>query len=104
MNSRSTPVMRSNCARHLGATVDILEPTLVIAQGVTVSAPFGSLVRLVDQHLPNVATCERGGRAFVWVDLKHPTYLWDWLARPYLHEVVVPAITLGRELARDLVV
>jgi len=102
VNSRSTPVMRSNCARHLGATVDILEPSLVITQGVTVSAPFGSLVRVVEQHSPHVATCERDGRRFVWVDLKHPTYLWDWLARPYLHEVVVPAITLGRELARNL--
>lgn len=102
VNSRSTPVMRSNCARHLGATVDILEPTLVITQGVTVSGPFGSLVQVVEQHSPSVATCERGGRRFIWVDLKHPTYLWDWLARPYLHEVVVPAVTLGRALARDL--
>jgi len=36
------------------------------------------------------------------VDLEHPTYLWSWLTHPYLHEVVVPAITLGRELALDL--
>ncbi len=100
VNSRSTPVMRSNCARHLGATVDILEPTLVISQGKTVSAPFGSLVEVVEQHSPYVAICERGGRRFVWVNLQHPTYLWDWLARPYLHDVVVPAIALGRDLAR----
>ena len=32
--SRGTAVMRNNCARHLVATIDILQPTLVISQGL----------------------------------------------------------------------
>lgn len=103
VNSRSTPVMRRNCSRHLAATIDVLEPTLVISQGATVSAPVGSVVNVTDRHSERVATCLVNGRPFVWVDLHHPTRLWSSLGHAYLHEVVAPAITTGRAVARSLV-
>ena len=103
VNSRSTRVMRRNCSRHLAATIDVLEPTLVISQGQTVSAPVASVVDVVERHSERVATCSVNGRRFVWVDLHHPTRLWSSLGHSYLHEFVVPAITMGREVARSLV-
>ena len=102
VRSRSTPTMRRNCAPHLGATLDVLEPTLVISQGRTVSAPFATLVDVVAEPAPAVRVCERNGRRFVWVDLHHPTYAWSWLSHPYLHRTAAPAITLGRAVARSI--
>lgn len=102
VTSRSTSTMRRNCAPHLGATIDILEPTLGIPQGTTVSAPFESLVDVVDTTSPNVAVCERNGRTLVWVNLHHPTYAWSWLTHEYLHRTAAPAITVGRRVARAI--
>lgn len=102
VTSRSTLTMRRNCAPHLGETLDILEPTLVISQGKTVSAPFATLVDVVGEAGPNVAVCKRDGRSFVWVDLHHPTYQWSWLSHPYLSTTAAPAITLGRRVAREM--
>lgn len=103
VNSRSTPTMRRNCAPHLAATIDILEPNLVITQGATVSQPFASLVEVLEERGPNLAVCGREGRRFAWVDLHHPTYTWSRLTDPYLLETATPALIRGRRLARAVV-
>jgi hypothetical protein len=98
--SRSTGIMRESCSRHMRATIDILQPTLVISQGAglkkTLRATLGATRTVTD----DVAVCDLGGNRFVWVSLRHPSRgNWHSLKCAYLHEVVVPAITKGRELA-----
>jgi hypothetical protein len=98
-SSRTTPVMREECLQHMRATITILEPTLIISQGARLSRPLQSLFTIEKQHNTRVATCRLEGVQFVWVDLHHPTFNWDWINRPYLHDVVAPAIRDGRRRA-----
>ena len=100
MKSRSTSIMRRSCARHMRATIGILQPTLVISQGAglrpTLEATLGVRKAVTD----DVALCDLDGNQFVWVSLRHPSRgNWHSLKCAYLHEVVVPAITAGRQLA-----
>jgi len=97
--SRSTSVMRSNCSQHLAAAIRILQPTLVISQGATLTKPLSSLFGLHERLSPNLALAAMDSVSFVWADLWHPTYHWDWMARPYFHEVVIPTLTQAREVA-----
>jgi len=97
--SAQTAVMRSQCSRHLAATVNVLAPTLVISQGKRLSPALNDLFALETRHSAQVSTRTVGGTRFVWVDLFHPTFTWDWLARPYLWQVAVPAIRLARTMA-----
>jgi hypothetical protein len=100
---RATSTMRRNCLRHLDATISILQPTLVISQGKTVGPPVRGLVNVQEEHSPTLATCSLNGRRFVWADLYHPTFHWDWLAKPYLRQVVEPTLTEARKRALGLV-
>jgi hypothetical protein len=70
-------------------TVRLLEPTLVISQGVNLSKPL------------HMAECRMRDQKFVWADLRHPTFNWDWLSRPYLQNVVGPTLREARRLALD---
>jgi hypothetical protein len=90
------------CLSHLAATISILQPTLVISQGKTVSPPLRGLFDVEKEHSPTLAACSLNGRRFVWADLFHPTYHWDWLARPYLQQVVEPTLIEARRLALEL--
>lgn len=97
--SRSTPVMRSNCSRHLRAAVEILQPTLVISQGATLIKPLNALFEVGKRHSPTLAEASLGDTPFVWAHLRHPTHNWDWMARPYFTDVVVPTLTEARARA-----
>jgi hypothetical protein len=97
--SRATPAMRRNCAAHLAATIEILQPTLVISQGKTLVEPLMTLFEQQRQHAEHVWRASVRGASFVWVPLHHPTHNWDWLGRPYLKTTVVPAIETARSLA-----
>lgn len=99
--SRATGPMRRSCSRHTRATLGILQPTLVISQGK------GELEKSLEANLgvtewksPDIAMCDLDGNRFIWVSLRHPSRgNWHSLKCAYLHDVVVPAITQGRELA-----
>jgi len=102
--SRATDTMRANCIEHLAATIAILEPTLVISQGLrktgkSVESELRRLFKLQTEYSEHVCTAVLDETPFTWVALRHPTHNWDWISRPYFHEVVVPAITRGRSLA-----
>ena len=98
--SRATGVMRKSCSRHLRATLEILEPTLVISQGAGLDKTLTGTLGVTHNVTPNVAICDLDGSRFVWVSLRHPSRgNWSSLKCDYLHEVVVPAIRRGRELA-----
>lgn len=98
--SRATGIMRKSCSRHLRATLEILQPTLVISQGAGLDNTLFSTLGVTRSVAANVAACDLNGNRFVWVSLRHPSRgNWSSLKCTYLHEVVIPAITKGRELA-----
>lgn len=92
---RSSSVMRSNCLSHFRVTLDLLEPTLIILQGRTVSkatvALFGD-ERRVSNH---VAVMVQPWGQVILCRFSHPSargnFRWgDRLDAPYLTEVVEP--------------
>ena len=100
--SRQTALMRRNCSKHLAATIQVLEPTLVISQGAPLVKPLSRLFTTVEEHSPIVRTVALQGRKFLWVLLHHPSSWsdsnWSRPHAPYLRETVVPAIELARSL------
>ena len=87
--------MRVNCLRNMAASLHLLQPTLVISQGVSLSKPSPAGHR-------TLTVVSSGHPRFVWAELQHPTYHWDWLVRPSVQQIVVPTLTLGRERALEL--
>jgi len=100
--------MRANCIRHLVATIDILQPTLVISQGwglvPTLRDNFG-VTRTFGHNIPDciLTDCNLNDNPFVWVGLWHPTRFWSTIEQDYFGETVVPAIKLARRRALKLV-
>jgi hypothetical protein len=93
--------MWHNCLRHLVRTIEILQPTLIIGQGASVRDTLRDRLdteRRVDEF---VSIASLAGVRFVWVPLKHPTRNWFSLQSPYLHEVVVPSLSLARQVALE---
>lgn len=99
MSSRSTSVMRANCSRHMLATIESLQPTLVISQGAGLDKPLRTAFDVTRVHTPNLSECEVGGNRFVWASLHHPTRNWSALTHPYLHSTVIPTIEQARTRA-----
>jgi hypothetical protein len=98
--SRATAIMRKSCSRHLQATIDILQPSLVISQGAGLDSTLFAALGVTRSVAANVNACDLNGHRFVWVSLRHPSRgNWSSLKCAYLHEVVVPAITKGRAVA-----
>ncbi len=98
--SRATSTMRKSCSRHLRESLEILQPTLVISQGAGLDNTLLSTFGVTKSVAPNVVACELAGNRFAWVSLRHPSRgNWSSLKCAYLHDVVVPAITVGRTFA-----
>ena len=99
--SMSTATMRQSCATHLGETIGILQPTLVISQGwglvETLRETLG-VTHEVDLSLAKcyLTYCELDGHRFVWVALYHPTRFWSSPNQTYFKNSVVPAIKEAR--------
>jgi uracil-DNA glycosylase len=99
--------MRRNCLRHLAATMQILQPTLMVLQGEGVQnwiAPVLGLMKDRTEHLAE--THVAGNRVFV-CRVSHPsapTHAISWgnrLDAPYLVEVVEPTLRLATSLVLD---
>jgi hypothetical protein len=99
--SAATGIMRKSCSRHMRETIGILQPTLVISQGGgNLEKSLRASLGVTEWKTPRIAKCDLDGDRFVWVSLWHPSRgHWHSLKCTYLHEVVVPAITEGRNLA-----
>lgn len=102
MSSRSNSVMRANCSRHMLATVEILQPTLVISQGAGLQSPLRTALGVTRALSPNLSECELNGHKFIWASLHHPTRNWSALTHPYLHDTVIPTIEQARSRALSL--
>ncbi|MFN8031875.1 MAG: hypothetical protein U0Q47_01095 [Mycobacterium sp.] len=98
MASRSTSIMRGSCFRHMRQTIGILEPNLVISQGVVLDETLRAGLGVLNPINENVATCNLDGNPFVWVSLRHPTRNWNAVSQPYLKKIVVPSIKLARRM------
>lgn len=93
----STPTMRRNCLRHFTETLRILEPTVLILQGINVRrwiAPVLEVRGVISPHLLEADV--GGGRALVCA-FSHPSawgsQRWgDSLEAEYLRGVVEPTL------------
>ena len=94
--SKATSAMRANCIEHLVKTIEILEPTLIISQGKTVEPTLRAAFESDEQIDDRVWKAKCADSEFVWVALHHPTRNWESVGRPYLKDVVAPAITRAR--------
>jgi uracil-DNA glycosylase len=105
--SLANAVMRANCIQHLVATINILQPTLVISQGWSlVDTLWDSLcvTRQANLNVPDcyLTDCNLNGNPFAWVALYHPTRFWSSINQPYFKETAVPAIRAARRRALRL--
>lgn len=106
---RSTRTMQLNCASHYRRTLEILEPTVVIAQGKGVRRWMrGSIdsVQSLSHHLP-VERIRLGRIECLLATFSHPAAPsrenWGMNDRqPYLLEVVAPTLRLLRKLLLSL--
>jgi uracil-DNA glycosylase len=102
---KSTPTMRQNCRGHFRQTLEILEPTMVVVQGIG----FWSLVRKsfdrvepIDKVQP-LYRSQLGRREFLTAAFSHPSARdsqYGWGANdhtPYLIETVVPTVKRIKE-------
>ena len=102
MASVARPQMRENCMKHLLRTIEILQPTLLISQGVGVGKVLGDHFAIDRWHADGVAACHVGEVRFAWVGLCHPSVRdrrnWSSLGSSYLQQEVRPRIELARRL------
>lgn len=93
----SSPIMRRNCRRHFRATLEILEPTVIIAQGIGVRKWIPnalSIPKQGDQH----EVVSIAGQLVDLFTFSHPSAgglfgFWGRGTRSsYLMEVVAPAL------------
>lgn len=95
--------MIENCGRHLRATVEALEPTVIHSQGRGArSSTHQAIERIcddIDRIDDEVAFVTIGTTRAVWCSLKHPARNWGQLGRRYLHDVAAPALARTRSLA-----
>ncbi len=98
-----SPTMIRNCSRHLRATIEALQPTVIQSQGrgqkwsthQAVEMVLDNVVQ-VDDHLALVSV---GDCDAVWCSLRHPARNWGQLGRAYLRDVAGPALRRARRLA-----
>jgi hypothetical protein len=100
---RSSRTMQTNCSRHFRAALEILEPTLVIAQGYGVRTWIAGAYGLPKRRPQDgIEQIQIGGAAATLVTFSHPSahgaLNWGMNERmPYLLNTVAP--TIGRVMA-----
>jgi uracil-DNA glycosylase len=104
---RSTQVMRDNCGAHFRATLNILEPTLIVAQGKGVRRWIGRLYGLGEQSGSDpIETLPLATGPVRLVSFSHPSahgeLNWGMNERtPYLVNRVAPTIAPAVERRAD---
>lgn len=99
--------MSTNCLGHLRATLDLLEPQVVVIQGAAVCSAITSLVGQVEEMGGNLELAELAGRLVAMASFAHPSYPgpkfnWSWPSTPYFQAVVLPTLRRARRLALDI--
>jgi hypothetical protein len=102
---RSSPIMRRNCLEHFSATLEVLQPTVLILQGSGVRRWTAPVLRTEHQHSAYlVEATYPGGRALA-CRFSHPSargaIRWgDKLDSHYLREIVEPTLISALSLLR----
>lgn len=99
----STATMRRNCNEHFRATLDILEPTVVIVEGKAMWPNVRRSFDSVEQVEGPIHRATLGLRDFYVLSFTHPSAMhpYNWginASTPYLLETVVPTIERLRRL------
>jgi hypothetical protein len=94
---QSTPTMRHNCAEHFRAAIEILDPTIIIAEGFGVRAWIGDATGLPQGRGP-IEPISFGAMHATLLTFAHPSapgpYGW-WgrsIKSAYLNEIVIPTV------------
>ncbi len=100
---RSTKVMRSNCLRHFRASMETLEPTVMVLQGHGVQRWVAPALGTLEERTPYLSEARWSGRRTLVCRFSHPSahrpLRWgDRLDAPYLREVVDPTLRLATSL------
>ena len=99
---RPTRTMLANCERHFVATLEILQPTLIVIQGVRVWNRSRGALRVVDEIEEHLVRAKVGNGTALVCTFTHPSargpHRWDSPESTYFRTVVEP--TIERALAR----
>jgi hypothetical protein len=98
----STATMRRNCNRHFRATLEILEPTVLVAQGKSFWPSVRRTFDAVDplaEHLyrVHVGDCRALLASFTHPSAMHPHNWGSNTQMPYLRETVAPTLARLQE-------
>lgn len=92
---KSTTTMLNNCERHFRATLEILEPTIVVIQGIKVWKWSQNVLVPVKERSDNLFECDLAGRRVMVAAFTHPS-AWGpagWASpSPYFKDVVRPTL------------
>ncbi len=94
---RATPTMRKNCANHFMATMDILDPTMVILQGSQVAKSVLGMFAVTRSHGEHVHEASYQDHRVLLCTFSHPSARGDlrWGEKPdgrYVTTVVAPSL------------
>lgn len=93
---KSTKTMLNNCERHFRSTLEILEPTIVVIQGIKVWRWSKNVLVPVKQQTENLFQCELAGRRVMVAAFTHPSAWgpdrWDSPTSDYFKNVVRPTL------------
>lgn len=103
---QATNVMKRNCLKHFAATLEILEPTLLVLQGVGVQNWVAPALGMMEEITPYLARAHLRGADPLVCRFSHPSARGKlrWGARldaSYLIEVVEPTIRRAIALAGE---
>jgi hypothetical protein len=95
-NGKPTKTMLANCERHFAATMKILQPTLVVVQGVTVWRRSQRVLRPRQRLSDHFVECDLAGRLVLVGTFTHPSaraqHRWDSPTSAYFLNVVRPTL------------
>lgn len=93
---KPTKTMFRNCERHFQNTLEILEPTIVVVQGIKVWKRCQHVLVPVKQRGQNLFECELAGSVVTVAAFTHPSAWgadrWDSPTSPYFKNVVRPTL------------
>lgn len=94
---RPTSTMFANCASHFTATLRILEPTVVVLQGVKVAQWAHRVLRPTAAITDHLHETHQDDRRILMCSFSHPssrgaTRWGDRIDQPYLEAVVAPTL------------
>ncbi len=104
--SKGTATMSRNCLRHLRATLDALDPQLVVLQGTRIRESVAPLIGRSEAVTPELERVELAGVSVLMASFQHPSYPrwignWSWPSSPYFLKTVLPTVQRARRIALE---